>query len=136
MANQTTIDALQVLQNKSIRIIAGLNSRTSVDNFYKTLNIIPLHQMVKLVQAGFMYEFSKNLLPQNYCENWVQNRHYRADRNLRNDRNLHIIRTSLSSLLKHPLISFPKLWNNIPMSIRDSRSKNIFKARFLDHLNK
>lgn len=134
MANQSSLDMLQILQNKAIRAITGVSKYTNVDDFYKILDIPNINSLSQLAMANFMFEYTKKLLPENFCNDWILNNEFRPLRQLRDDNNFHLTLPLYSSLEKHPLISFPKFWNEIPPEIRSSPRKNVFKKNMKKYI--
>jgi hypothetical protein len=90
-----------------------------------------------------MQKFTQGFLPLSFEDTWVSNRIRRADQNqieLRNSDDLNIPFARLSSTLRHPLCSFPKLWESFENEqIKFTRNtvefNKLLKAHFLTSLN-
>ena len=63
--NKTTVQKVQQIVNKFIRMIFGLHHRASVTNIMKDNGIMTIDQILvnKLELCSFMYKYTKNLLP-------------------------------------------------------------------------
>ena len=61
--NKTTVQKIQRIVNKFIRMIFGLHHRASVTNIMKDNGIMAIDQINKLELCSFMYKYTKNLLP-------------------------------------------------------------------------
>ena len=61
--NKTTVQKIQRIVNKFIRMIFGLHHRASVTNIMKDNGIMTIDQINKLELCSFMYKYTKNLLP-------------------------------------------------------------------------
>ena len=61
--NKTTVQKIQRIVNKFIRMIFGLHHRVSVTNIMKDNGMMTIDQINKLELCSFMYKYTKNLLP-------------------------------------------------------------------------
>ena len=61
--NKTTVQKIQQIVNKFIRMIFGLHHRASVTNIMKDNGIMTIDQINKLELCSFIYKYTKNLLP-------------------------------------------------------------------------
>ena len=52
------------MQNKAVRLIAGVTPRTNTDPLYSALNIMPLKSLYTYAIGLFMYKFSNEMLPE------------------------------------------------------------------------
>jgi hypothetical protein len=77
-----------------------------------------------------MQQFTFNLLPVSFNNMWVTNaarQENQDQRELRNESDFYIQFSRLSSTDRHPLIYFPKCWNEFPaIEIKSIANKNIF----------
>lgn len=133
MASQQNIRMLQVLQNRVLRLMLGVSNRTNIDDFYKLVGVLKIEEVMHLSQASFMFDFCKNNIPSGFCTSWITNSIYRPSRQLRQDNNLHELMPILSSLENHPLILFPRIWNDISNEIRACKYKSAFKTRLKEN---
>ena len=63
-AYDTHLSHLMLLQNKVVRIIAGVSPRTHAEPLYADLNIMPLKKLYLYTVGLFMYKFSNDMLPE------------------------------------------------------------------------
>ena len=67
----TYVDSLIILQNLVIRIIKGVNHRTSTANIFNELNILQLPKLYKVSVLMFMYKFVTGELPESFSNMYV-----------------------------------------------------------------
>ncbi len=103
--------------------------------------VLPL--LADFFKLLFMHQHKYNNLPVSFGDTWITNVERREDNEylpaLRNQEDYYVPFTRLQSTDIHPLIYFPKLWNNFPSEIQSTSNQNIFKkelkAHFLDQLS-
>ena len=62
-ANKSTINPLEKLQNKIIRISLFCHKRTAIGNLFAKFHVLKLTDLYKLECAKFTYKFENGLLP-------------------------------------------------------------------------
>jgi hypothetical protein len=133
----TTLKVLVTKQKMAIRAISGAKFNAHTEPLFKSLNILPLTKLLTLHQAEFMYSYVSNSMPVALAGSWptVQERRQQEDREenhmrtLRNDNDLYIPLCSSSLAEKLPLITLPKVWNDLCISLKQCESKIIFKTK-------
>ena len=68
----THLNSIRVLQNKAVKLLAGIHWRHSSSSGYKPLSILKLDDMIKLQSALFVHRHFNKKLPinlQNYFAN-------------------------------------------------------------------
>ena len=96
----THLNSIRILQNKAVKLLAGIHWRHSSSSVYKPLSILKLDDMIKLQTAQFVHRhFNKQLPPslQSYFTN-VNTCHSIATRRLACGLNYHIPRYISSKL--------------------------------------
>ena len=58
----THLNHLRKMQNKAVRLIAGVKPRTNTDPLYSALNIMPLKSLYMYAIGLFMYKFSNEIM--------------------------------------------------------------------------
>ena len=53
-----------VLQNKAVRVIAGVPPRTNADNLYLELDVLPVKKIFVYAISIFMYKYMNGMLPE------------------------------------------------------------------------
>ena len=127
MTPKCSLKSLTSLQNSAIRILLRLNKRTNVDDFYKFLRIPKLDSAIAYFTLNFMFDFCNNNLPPIFSKFWFTNLSRRRAHTLRNDNNLFEYPPRYMYLLSHPLLSFPRRWNVLPVEIKTCNSKHSFR---------
>ena len=93
------------------------------------MNILPLYQLNDYQVGCFMYQCMNALLPNDFCHLFVKNSDFHSY-GTRNRDTVHIITCRLN-LHKHSIRFFgPKLWNCLPLNIRNSQSFHSFKQHY------
>ena len=114
--------------NKTEYIITFKNKDHSSIPLYKELGILPLEKSFELKNAKHMWKLQNGYLPQ--CLSNLFNR------NSRNQLTNNISR--LNSLMRFPLFSGPKVWNELPQASKDKTTLKSFsehtKTYYLNEL--
>ena len=63
-AYDTHLKHVMVLQNKAVRVIAGVPPRTNADNLYLELDVLPVKKIFVYVISIFMYKYMNGMLPE------------------------------------------------------------------------
>jgi hypothetical protein len=133
-ANHSDLNKLQLVQNYSAKILCNRKKYDSVTPLLKGLHWLPIRERVVFKAMVMSYKAIKNQAP-SYISNMVTK--YAPGRYLR---------SSTSELLKVPRantrgfgdrafsIFAPRQWNNLPASIKESSSLDVFKKRLKTHL--
>ena len=138
LCNDNLIDKLQLLQNRVVRIITD-TSYDSADHplLLTELGWLNIRQLIMFDLGIVMFKTNRGMTPQsvnNMFNNISDIHHYQTRGSLQDNYfripiNKQITKTALS-------YSGPKLWNDIPGSIKDSPSLETFKKRFRELLFK
>ena len=127
---------LQLLQNRVARIITD-TSYDSADYplMLTELGWLNIRQLIMFDLGVFMFHINRGMTPQfvnNMFNNISDIHHYQTRGSLQDN----YFRILINKQITKTAISYsgPKLWNDIPGSIRDSPSLETFKKRFRDLL--
>ena len=71
-AYQTHLQKLHVIQNKIVRIIAGVPRRTSADHLYCELNILKLKKLFLYAVVLCMYKYENDMLPELFNDIFIK----------------------------------------------------------------
>ena len=63
-AYDTHLKHVMVLQNKAVRVIAGVPPRTNADNLYLELDVLPVKKIFVYAFSIFMYKYMNGMLPE------------------------------------------------------------------------
>ena len=109
-------------------IFLNLNERDASD-----FPLTSLKELISLDAASFIFKLSNNLLPEISKGYFTYNNVYH-NYNTRSANNFHIpfhrTSTTQSSIFYHGTI----LWNNLPTSIKNSKTLTQFKRQYKNHL--
>ena len=132
--SKSNLDRIHKLQKRVIRIITNSNFLAHTDPLFKKMKILPIHDMILLNVASFMFMVSYNVyLPGSFTEYFITNcRIHNYQTRSASDFHLplHRTETSKNSLFYHG----PVTWNNIPLAIKEGNRLNSFKHKFKEHL--
>ena len=131
MLKAADINKLKVQQNNSIRIMFNLDRRTNLSPFYKKVNILRLHDQVKLSLLKISFRYFLDKLPIRITNLFNLQNH---DYNTRNRNNLRAQHHTTSQYNKSYLGQAPGLWLHLPPRLKDKNnmrafSKSISKAK-------
>ena len=119
--NETLIDKLQRLCNKFIiRIIFNLSHRENVSHTMS--EHITIKHNYKAEIGILMFKYHKNLLPRSFDKIFIQKSFHIKTRSSSN-----VVTSFCRSTVIQQSLKFigPKVWNNIPLIIRDSKTNNV-----------
>ena len=141
--NESSLKSLLIKQKSAIRIISQAKYNSHTEPLFKQHKILPLNLLTKYFKIQFKHRFVYGFLPESFSNTWTLNRIRRADQShveLRNDNRFFLPFVRIETLKFHPLISFPKLWEDFPdESIKFTREKIEFNYKlknfFLDTLS-
>ena len=68
VTHMTHLKHVLVLQNKAVRIIAGVPPRTSADSLYLELDILPVKKIFVHAISIFMYKYLNRMLPELFLD--------------------------------------------------------------------
>ena len=128
MAASTNLESIENKVKKAVRIISFKDRNEPSTPLFKQLNILPFTYSIKTKLAKFMWKLYNNKLPTTLSANF------------RTSSRTHIshYESRLVSFDKFILFEGPKIWNNIPNSIRIKRSLKTFSKslsiHFIDNL--
>jgi hypothetical protein len=129
-------------QKMAIRILSNAKYNSHTEPLFKKQNILPFAQLCQFFKIQFMQQFTQNFLPTALNNMWITNnvrRLNQAQITLRNSDRLHIPLARSNFTSKHPLTTFPQLWEEFPdEGIKFIRNKlefnNKLKIYFLNCL--
>jgi hypothetical protein len=131
-AATSTLNALEKLQTKAIRIISRANYNSHTEPLFKTLGILPLKMLANYFKILFMYDYINVQLPVSFNNLWLTNAEQREVENtvnprvLRDDNLLYVPYVRLEHYKNFPLDEYPRIWNEFNHSVA-SNSRNSFK---------
>ena len=126
----THLNSIRILQNKAVKLLAGIHWRHSSSSGYKSLSILKLDDMIKLQSALFVHRHFNKKLPtnlQNYFTN-VKTSHSIATRRQACGLNYYIPRYRSSKLQRSIKYKGVKIWNSTPLEIRKFNLKKFKKS--------
>ena len=129
------LDRLQKLQNKSARIIHCKPPSTHITPLLKELHWLPVRERIHHKALTLVYKCLHNLSP-NYLTNLLKVRQSNYNTRSSSRTPLHTPRT-YKSVGDQAFTAFaPKLWNNLPVNLKECTSISTFKKMLKSHLFK
>ena len=127
------LNKLLVLQKKAVRIISGAPPRTHTDPLFSSLGFLKIHDINHLQQCALIFSWVNFSLPPQFKTllnfNFNYHNHF-----TRSSSHLHIPLHRTTSFQRNIQFTGPKLWNSLPHSILNSKSKKNFCVRVKKHL--
>jgi hypothetical protein len=133
LANQGSIKPILTLQYKAARTICRARYRDSAPPLLKRLKILPINKLIQFNAAKFMFNYRMGLQPGIFNSTWKKNSEIHAHA-VRVADDFVLERVHSIYLLKHPLYSFPLIWNSLDRDIKNSVNKNEFTKKLLAKL--
>ena len=123
------LEPLYLLQKKAIRIITFSPPQTRSKPLFSKLNILSLHSRYKFHVSCFVFSHFNRLLPASLSSLLHFNRdfHYHLTRS---HFNLHKMSLRYQFAISSQA---PTIWNNIPLTVRDSLTTTNFKKKLKLH---
>lgn len=133
MLNNTQINDLQIKQNKALRNILNCNIYTRVKFMLDCANILSVRQSVMLNVFLFIYKLLNNMLPKHLFDSctFVSDIHNYATRG---QHNFYIQRTSTNFGENQLFIKGLKLYNDLPIDVKNSQNLNVFKKKCISYV--
>jgi Reverse transcriptase (RNA-dependent DNA polymerase) len=140
-ASQSLINDIFLKQKSAIRIIANAKYNSHTAPIFKNLGILPLEMLIQFNLSKIMYYYANNMLPQ--CFNSCRSKRGEQNLalggpNLRNPNVYVIPYARTDQLLRMPLVTLPRTWNDLPNEIKSKPSIfsfcNNFKLSLLESL--
>ena len=118
------------LQKRAARIILKCNMYTPSNEMFKKLNWMPFHKRVQYHTCILTYKSLNGMAP-SYMSDLLKNVSSVHSRNLRSVSNntLHIPRSKTKKHESSFSVLAPRLWNSLPIHIRESSTLSAFKSR-------
>jgi len=138
--NSSFLLGLFKMQKSAVRIIENVRYNTHTEPIFKKLEILPLPELATYFKLQFMQKFHQKTLPTLLSNSWIYNSDRIIGENalvLRNHYQVNIPYIRLSSIERHPLISFLKLWDDLPdNNIKIIRNRPEFSKKLKEYLIK
>lgn len=111
-ASKTSLNKIELLQKKAIRIISNANYNAHTVPLFKDFEILPIKEQAIHSSLTLMRDYVNHKLPNSFDNLWEKN-DARAGRVLRNANLFNIPFIRLESHRNFPIANFPRLWNDI-----------------------
>ena len=118
---------LQVQQNKAVRSIFNVNRRSSIKQYFKKCNLLPIDDMIELSLAKISYRYINEILPKRISNLFDAPGH---NHNTRHRNALQVPHHTLAIYNKSFLGRSPNVWLNLQENIKNSEKMCTFNKRF------
>ncbi len=128
------INTLQMVQNAAARVLTRTRKYNHFSPVMSTLHWLPIKHRIDFKILLITYKALNGLAPQ-YLSELLS--HYSPPRPLRSQNSGHLIKPGLSNSTAGGRSFFylaPKLWNNLPYTVREADTLFQFKSRLKTHL--
>jgi hypothetical protein len=130
------INALFKLQKKAIRLICNAKYNAHTEHLFKQLEILKLPDLIKMCKLKLTFQILRHQSPILLHNTWLTNRQRRNSatanqvevgrQELRNEDDLYEPFAKLDTTARLPYFSFCKLWNQLNIDCKSSRTSLIF----------
>ncbi len=135
---QSQMAQLQRIQNKAVRLIYGTKRSEHVTPYRIRLHWLPVNQRINFKLLVFMYQSVNNIAPQYLSNDIVLSSdiktHHHALRSQSDHTRLYVPKTSRLYGDNQFSVAGPRLWNTLPITIREAPSLKVFKKLLKTHL--
>jgi hypothetical protein len=119
-ASATALHKLEVLQNRSLRLITQSPYRSSASPLYKRLNILKLSDIYRLQISMFMFRVRESQLPSSCMRYCPLNSHSHYGMRVINMFVMPAFRTNIRE--RCISVTGPRTWNSLPVAFKSSVS--------------
>jgi len=137
-ANLSLLNDIFKMQKTAVRLIVNARYNAHTEPIFKNLEILPFPKLTTFFKLKFMQNFHQKKLPVLLENTWHLNLERTIGENamqLRNQDQINMPFVRLSSTEKHPLVQFPKLWDEFPdNNIKIIRNKKDFDSKLKKYL--
>ena len=131
-ATKTTIKPISILQKKAIRLICNVGYREHTAILFKNEKILRFEDIISYNICRFMFDYKSNNLPKIFDATWQLNSDIH-DHEVRNAHDFFINIVNKPYLNKFPLFQFPKVWNSLPVDLKQIISRREFAKKLHIH---
>ena len=129
---------LQRIQNRAARLICGAKRREHISPYLARLHWLPVRQRVNFKLLVYIYQClsgsSPSYLSSDIVLHNIQSSSHHYLRSLADQTRLHIPKTHRSAGDKAFFVFGPRLWNMLPIDIREAGSLTVFKKLLKTYL--
>ena len=128
LCTKKTLNPLELLYKKAIRIISGVSYRDHTNPLFIQHKILPIKENSELNILKIMYRCDHNDIPNCIKDTWRRNRDI-SGRDGRNANKFHQEVINAKYLENSPYFYFPKLFNDLPDTIKTAVSEKEFTKK-------
>ena len=130
---------LQCIQNAAVRFIFGLKGKErfqSITPYLKDLHFLPVEYRIQFKIALLTFKCLNNIAPE-YLKEMISLKKD-SSKSLRVDNDFYLLQQPAEPRCSHTRGAFsysaPKVWNQLPYSLRSMVSINVFKSALKTHI--
>ena len=133
-ANKTLLERINVAHNTIITYLTFSKRCTRMWPLYSQLKVLPLNILIQIEKAKTMYKFEHKMLPQVFDNYFKKPTHQHNTRYASLHNNFQVVR--ISSAKEKSLLKYygPKIWESIPLDIKNAQSLKVFINSYRTHL--
>ena len=131
--SKTNTNRLQVLQNKTLKILTRTDQRSSSTELLKKMHILCFEDLYEMSLMLFVFKQQHQKLPAIFDNTFIMNKEVR-DRITRQDESIYI-KSYKSNFGKNKIQNIAAgLWNSLPDDLKIAESVNSFKSKIFKYL--
>jgi hypothetical protein len=127
------IKKLQVAQNSAARLIARLKKYDRISHVRKELHWLPITARIEFKILNLTWKVLNNEAP-GYLKELLNTTLHNRNTRSTNSRCLEKVRCNNNFGMRAFSVVAPKLWNDLPINVRNSITSEMFKSRLKTHL--
>ncbi len=113
----STLRKVQIQQNRALKMLHNKNYHTPTKSLQRELNLLLVEDIYKLGVLKFVYKQQNNLLPNVFCQFYIENASIHSH-NTRQNHGLHVINPTNTFCQCRRIDQGTFLWNSIPARLR------------------
>ena len=136
MLSKRNLKRLQILQNRSIRMVFNIDNRTSVKPYLKNHNILNIEQMIDCELGKLLYRVSNNTICKRIVNKFNSLCRTEHRYETRHCKDLNIPKQNDQLYSNSFLVKSPKLWQKLPTELKTHKYpsfKSSLKKYVLQH---
>lgn len=134
LCNKSQLRALQVLQNRALRIILKRPRRSNCNEMLNDLNLLNVSERIDLNVLCIIYKLKNNMLPNYLCENLMYVHNTYNNMTLRNANDFRLPTLKKKANQQNIFYSGLNQFNCLPVNIKKCTTLKTFKTELISHL--
>ena len=130
--SRKNLNKIEIMQKKAIRIVAKSSYDSHTAPLFRKFNTLKLQHLISMKTCCVMYKANKLLLPGNLQGRFTKNTEFHNHKT-RSNHNFHVSNINTSKRLNSVLCKGKRLWNSLPVNLKNCFTIHSFKHHFKEY---